>query len=222
MIRLHHCHQTRSMRVLWLLHEIGCDFEVVEHGFDKSLRSDAYTQLHPVGRVPTLEIDGDIVWESGAAVEVLCEHFPASGLGRSVEHGERAQWLTLLHFAETVSQHTAALTQQHVALFEDWMRSPVIMTLEAKRLARCFAAIEKQLSDGRDALLPSGVSAVDIAVGQAVYMGQHFVRLEDFPGVFGWFSRMEAREAFQRSLPPDGAPRLYTRRFYDPWPVEKP
>ena len=35
-------------------------------------------------------------------------------------------------------------------------------------------------------------------------------------------SRMEAREAFQRSLPPDGAPRLYTRRFYDPWPVEKP
>ena len=37
MIRLHHCHQTRSMRALWLLHEPGVTFEAAVHGFDKSL-----------------------------------------------------------------------------------------------------------------------------------------------------------------------------------------
>ena len=36
MIRLHHFPQTRSMRSLWLLHEIGVSFELVIQHFDKS------------------------------------------------------------------------------------------------------------------------------------------------------------------------------------------
>ncbi|MGB1034621.1 MAG: glutathione S-transferase N-terminal domain-containing protein, partial [Primorskyibacter sp.] len=51
MIRLHHCPQTRSMRSLWLLHELGIPFEVVTHGFDKTLRDPAYLALSPAGRV---------------------------------------------------------------------------------------------------------------------------------------------------------------------------
>ena len=34
MIRLHHCHQTRSMRSLWLLEELGIPFELKSYGFD--------------------------------------------------------------------------------------------------------------------------------------------------------------------------------------------
>ena len=52
MIRLHHCHQTRSMRSLWLLHELGVPFDLVVHPFDKSLRSLDYLALNPAGRVP--------------------------------------------------------------------------------------------------------------------------------------------------------------------------
>ncbi len=50
MIRLHHCHQTRSMRTLWLLHELEIDFEVAVYPFDKTLRGDAYRALNPLGR----------------------------------------------------------------------------------------------------------------------------------------------------------------------------
>ena len=222
MIRLHHCHETRSMRVLWLLNELGVPFEIVVHSFDKTLRKPDYLAVSPAGRVPALEIDDTTMFESGAMMEYLCERFPDAGLGRAPGDPERAEWLTWLHFAETISQHTAALTQQHVALYEDSMRSPIVMKLEAARLKKCFAAIEVRLSEpgeGRKYLLSSGFSAVDIAVGQAVFMGTHYASLDDFPHVGDWYGRITARPAFNASLPNDGDPKLFDRDFYTEWEV---
>lgn len=222
MIRLHHCHQSRSMRVLWLLNELGVDFEVVIHPFDKTLRKPDYLSLSPAGRVPALEIDGMTMFESGAMMEYLCELYPEAGLGRLPGDAERAEWLTWLHFAETVSQHTAALTQQHVALYDDTMRSPIVMKLEAARLKKCCAAIEARLSGPggkRDYLLSSAFSAVDIAVGQAVYMASYYVSLEEFPALEVWYERISARDGFQASLPGEGEAGLFDRDFYPPWEV---
>lgn len=215
MIRLHHCHQTRSMRSLWLLHEIGVDFDLVVYPFDKTLRQEPYRSLNPTGRVPTLEIDGIVLTESGAIAEYLCERFPAAGLGRAPGHEERAAWLNWIHFAETISQHCAALTQQHVALREDHMRSPIIMQLEAKRLAKTLVTVEGALQG--DYLL-SSFSAADVGVGQAVYMARHFVRLDDFPKLAGWYARLQARPAFHKAQPV--GPGLYAKEFYEPWEVE--
>ncbi len=215
MIRLHHCHQTRSMRTLWLLNEIGVDFEVREHPFDRSLRSPEYLAINPVGRVPALEIDGRVLWESGAIAEYLCERFPDPGLGRAPGDVERADWLIWIHFAETLTQHGAALTQQHVVIYEDSMRSPTLMKIEPRRLEKCYAALERRLA-GREHLLDGGFSAADIAVGQALYMTRRFARLEPFERVATWYGRITARPGFQASLPPEGAPLLYRRDFYDP------
>lgn len=214
MIRLHHFAQTRSMRSLWLLHEIGVPFDCVIQPFDKSLRGPAYLAINPAGRVPALEIDGLVLTESGAIAEYLCERFPQAALGRDPGDAERPAWLNWIHFAETISQHCAALTQQHVALYDDAMRSPIVMQLEAKRLARTLATVEGAL---RGDYLLSAFSAADIGVGQAVYMAQHFVKLDPYPKLVAWFDRLQARPAFARSLP-DG-PRLYALPFYAPWPV---
>lgn len=216
MIRLHHCHQTRSMRSLWVLNEIGVDFELVVHGFDKSLRSPEYLALNPAGRVPALEIDGRVLWETGAITEYLCERFPEAGLGRAPGHAERADWLIWVHFAETLSQHGAALTQQHVALYDDAMRSPVVMRLEAKRLEKCYAAVEARLT-GREYLLDGGFSAADIGVAQAIYMTQHFARTSPFEWLSAWYARVTARNGFLASTPPAGVKLLYERDFYEPW-----
>ena len=46
MITLHHCPQTRSMRTLWLLHELDdVEFQVKVHAFDRSLRDPEYLIL---------------------------------------------------------------------------------------------------------------------------------------------------------------------------------
>ena len=217
MIRLHHFHETRSMRSLWLLNELGVNFEVVLQPFDKSMRSPEFLAVNPIGRLPALELDGQVIWESSAITEVLCETFPDAGMGRMPGDAERADWLIWVNFAETISQHSAALTQQHVALYDDTMRSPVVMKLEAKRLEKCFGAIEERLQ-GRDTLL-SSFSAADISVGQAVYMARHFARTEPFPRLSAWYARITERPGFVASLPPEGADSLYGKDFYAPWPV---
>ncbi len=220
MITLHHCPQTRSMRSLWLLHELGVEFQVRTYPFDRSLRDPAYLSLSPAGRVPALEIEGERMFETGAITQYLCERFSPDRMGRSVGSPDRMAWLVWLHFAETVSQHTAALTQQHVALREDAMRSPIVMKLEAARVGKCYDAIEARLStplENRDYLLTSGFSAADISVGQAVYMSQFFVTLERHPAVADWYARITERESFQRALP--GGDGIYGQAFYEPWPV---
>src|SRR6056297_3876679 len=218
MITLHHVPQSRSMRVLWLLHELGIEFQVVEHAFDKSLRAPEFLSLSPAGRVPALEIEGERMFESGAMVEYLCERYPERGVGRAPGDMDRMAWLVWVHFAETISQHVAALTQQHIMLYEDAMRSPIVMKLEAARLRKCYDAIEARLStplENRDYLLTGGYSACDIAVGQAIYMAQHFAKLEGFPETRKWYDRITERPAFQAALPGPDAGLIYEQDFYE-------
>ncbi|WP_298969922.1 glutathione S-transferase family protein [uncultured Roseobacter sp.] len=221
MITLHHCPQTRSMRTLWVLNELDVPFQLRSYPFDRTLRSPEFLSLSPAGRVPALEIDGERMFETGAITEYLCERFSPERLGRMPGSPDRMSWLVWLHFSETLSQHTAALTQQHVALYEDRMRSPIVMKLEAARVRKCYGAIEARLTtpvENRDYLLNSGFTAADISVGQAVYMARHFATLDDFPATADWYARITARDGFQAALPKgDG---IYDRDFYAPWPLE--
>ena len=221
MIVLHHCPQTRSMRTLWLLNELDVEFRLRIHAFDRSLRDPAFLSLSPAGRVPALEIEGERMFETGAITEYLCERFSPDRLGRMPGSPDRMAWLVWVHFAETLSQHVAALTQQHVALREDHMRSPIVMKLEAARVAKCLDAIEARLStpvENRDYLLTSGFSAADVSVGQAVYMARHFVTLDAHPAVQAWYERITERPGFAEALPQPGEG-IYDREFYAPWPI---
>ncbi|MFV2035680.1 MAG: glutathione S-transferase family protein [Halocynthiibacter sp.] len=216
LIRLHHAHQARSMRIIWLLEEIGVPYELVVHDFfDKSMRAPDYLAISPAGRVPALEIDGRVMMESGAMLEYLCERFPEAGLGRAHGQRERMEWLDWIHYGETIGQHCANLTQGLIVLYEDWMRSPTQLKLEVRRLVKTLGRIELQLADGRDWLLAGGFSAADCAVAYPVYAGQHFIRLDDLPRTAAYWQRFAARPSFDRALPPDGARRLYSREFYE-------
>ena len=220
MITLHHVHQSRSMRVLWLLHELEVPFAVQMHGFDRTLRDPEFLSLSPAGRVPALEIDGERMFESLAIMEYLCERFSERGLAELPGSMDRMGWLVWLHFAETLSQHVAALTQQHIVLREDAMRSPIVMQLEAARVRKCYGAIEARLStpvERRDYLLTGGFSACDIAVGQAVYLARFFASTADFPALEAWYEMITERPAFQASLPLEGADLIYSKPFYPAW-----
>jgi glutathione S-transferase len=213
MIRLHHVAQARSFRILWLLEEMGETFEVVPHSFfDKSLRAPEYLALSPAGRVPALEVDGRVLFESGAITEWLCE--TRGKLGRLPGDPERAEWLEWLHFSETAAQHLAALTQQHIVLREAWMRSPTVMKLEAKRLANVLAVADRALQR-RDWLLPTGFSAVDVTMGYSALVGARFVRLDAMPALAGWLNRIAERPAFQQAQARDGVREIYTQAFYE-------
>ena len=208
---LHHIPRSRSARTLWLLEEIGEPFDVIVHPFDKTLRSPDYLRRSPAGRVPALEWDGRFLFETGAIAQLLTETFSPAALGREPGHPERADWLVWLHFAETISTHAQILTQQHVMLREDWMRSPTVTRLEAARIGKCFEALEARLT-GRDWLL-DGFTAADIACAQAVDMARRFRTTDAHPAVTTWIGRCAARPAARRALGETG---FYVRDFYPP------
>ncbi len=209
---LHHCHQARSMRNLWLLYEMNEPFTLVVHEFGKALRSEAYLAKHPLGRVPSLEIDGTTLFETGAITEYLCERFN-SPLGRVVGDPERMEWLQWLHYAETVAVHGATLTQQHIVIYEDKDRSPLLMKLEARRLEKTLEVLDRHL-EGRDYML-STFSAVDVSLGYSVYVARHFVNLAPYKALNEWFERILLRPAYQKSLPKTGDALIYTKPFYE-------
>lgn len=201
------------MRVLWLLGEMGVPFECQVWPFDRTLRSADYMRRSPAGRVPSIEDGGLTLFESGAIVEYLCERYPESGLGRLTGDSERWQWLMWIHYAETVGQHLANLTQHHIFLREDWMRSPTFMRLEKLRLDKTLGALESTL-DTRDWLLASGFSAADCCVGYCVYVASFFTDLHRFPNVKAYRGRMFDRTAFRASIPGPGDERLYRKEHY--------
>lgn len=211
MITIHHVAQSRSLRVLWMCEEAGLPYEVRYHSFfDKSLRSPEFLALSPAGRVPAVEIDGQVMFESGAILEYLAET-RAPALNRAVGDPDRVRYLEWLHFAETAAVSVAILTQHHIILREDHMRSATVMRLEAKRLEKALiAAAKARRGDG----VCGAFSAADVALGYVLHIGQRFVRLDD-PALSDWYKAIAGRPAFQAALAKDGAAQIYTKAFYE-------
>jgi glutathione S-transferase len=200
MIRLYHCPETRSMRVLWLLHELRLPFELIEMPFELSAtRSPDYLAIHPLGRVPCLVEDGRTLFESGAITEYLCERFPEPGLGRLQGNPERYEWLQWIHYSETIAVHAAALVQQ-VHFIKPEERSPAVSRLEGRRLQKAIEVIDSHLGK-REYLLQSGFSAADIGIGYSLHLAYRFVALERFAHVESYYDRLRERPAFIASLP---------------------
>lgn len=212
-ITLYHCHEARSMRVLWLLNELGQEFRLEVMPFTE-LRSEQYLPIHPLARVPALQ-DGELtLYESGAICQYLCETYSPELMGRSMGHPERPQWLQWLHYAETLAVHGANLVQQHLVIYDPQLRSATVQKLERKRLEKGLALLNEHLQC-QDCLLQSGFSAVDIAVGYSIHLAQYFTDIKQFPRLNDYYQTLKQRPAFIASMPVAGDDDIiFCRSFY--------
>ncbi len=103
MIRLHHLNQSRSMRILWLLEEIGVPYEIISHQRDAKtfMAPDSLKAIHPLGKSPVIELNGKIIAESGAITELLIEHFAPDRLRPAIDNDSYSEYLQWIHFAES-------------------------------------------------------------------------------------------------------------------------
>lgn len=102
MITVHHLNNSRSQRVLWLLEELGVDYEIkrYQRNTKTMLAPPELREVHPLGKSPVIT-DGDItVAESGAIVEYLIDHYGALKLAPAAGTVERRRYTYWLHFAE--------------------------------------------------------------------------------------------------------------------------
>ncbi len=214
MIKLHHVPFSRSFRVMWLLEELGLDYEVAHYSIrDGGLRDPAFLAISPAGRVPALEMDGQVLFESGAIVQTLCELHPEAGLAPNSGDAGRARYLEMIAYAETMASLIENLNLQRVFLRDPSQASPVVIKLTTARLAATLGAFEEVLGAG-DYLLPSGFSAADTMMGFNLFAAPYYVRLDPYPRLRAYRNRLEARPGYQAARAKDGEPDFYTQDFY--------
>ncbi|MBI2752967.1 MAG: glutathione S-transferase [Betaproteobacteria bacterium] len=102
MIVVHHLNNSRSQRVLWLLEELGLEYEVKRYQRDRKtmLAPPELREVHPLGKSPVIT-DGNLTLaESGAIVEYLLGRYGNGQLVPALETAERLRYTYWMHFAE--------------------------------------------------------------------------------------------------------------------------
>ena len=102
MITLHHLNASRSLRILWLLEEIGEPYTLIRYQRDPVTRlaPASLKNIHPLGKSPVIELDAQVLVESGAIVEYLIRRF-APRLEPAFNSPDYIQYLQWIHFAES-------------------------------------------------------------------------------------------------------------------------
>ncbi len=67
MLTVFHAPRTRSVRVLWMLEEMGLSYEVRLVDFPRHRADAEFMRLNPAGTIPVLT-DGDVVISDSAAI----------------------------------------------------------------------------------------------------------------------------------------------------------
>ncbi|HEV3044897.1 MAG TPA: glutathione S-transferase [Roseiarcus sp.] len=102
MITVHHLEESRSLRVLWLLEELGLDYEVRHYKRDPVTRlgPPELRAIHALGKSPILVDDNAVMAETGAIVEYLIDKYGEGRLRPPPASPQRLRYTYWLHYAE--------------------------------------------------------------------------------------------------------------------------
>ncbi len=102
MIIVHHLNNSRSQRVLWLLEEVGIEYEIKRYQRDQKtmLAPPELRQVHPLGKSPVITDGGLTLGESGAIIEYIVERYGNGRLVPAAGTPEKLRYNYWLHYAE--------------------------------------------------------------------------------------------------------------------------
>ena len=185
MIRLYGEPRSRAFRCVWMLEELGLEFEWIPTSFSNGeSRAADFLAINPNGKVPVL-VDGDTtVWESLAINHYLADTYDG-GLKPcgSREVGEAYRWS---FWAMGEFEGPADAAARRSAVLEDGWATPALTVLDEALADRAW-------------LLGDRFSVADVNVSvMLVRPAIAAVGLEDFSRVSAWWGRCVARPAFER------------------------
>ena len=201
-ITVHHLNNSRSQRILWLLEELGLEYEIAHHQRDAvtNLAPPALLAVHPLGKSPMIEDNGQIVYESGAIVEYLCERHGGAHLVPERGTDDHIRYLEWLHFAEG-SAMTPILLNLYTARLGD-AAAPLHPRI-SEQLESHFRYIDDRLADS-DWLVGGKLTGADIMVSFPAEAAVKMGRAADKPRLAAYVERIHARPAWQAALAKGG------------------
>jgi glutathione S-transferase len=223
MITLHHLENSRSQRILWLLEELDVPYELKIYKRDPKTRlaPPELKQVHPLGKSPVIDDDGEVIAESGAIIEYLVETYGKQADGDLAHLAPRAgskahrQSRFWMHYAEGSLMNwlvmklvfTSIPTQPMPFFVRPIARglcNAVLAKLVDPNVSNALDFMEDHLATHRwfsgDDITMADFQmsfAVDAALSRTKKQYPH---LQDFK------KRMEARPAYKRALKKGGPP----------------
>ncbi len=199
-MKLFHSPFSRSVRIVWLLEELGLpyDLETLE------LRSPAegpFVQATPSGKIPTLEDEGIVLFESGAIAEWIVERHGGGRLAPAVGTADRAAFLQWMHFAESTAFSGIGCIAWHTRFRNDAESVPTAMADYRAWVTGALDVLEKTFADGRPFLLGEAFSAADCMMGYTVSVASWMSLLgPQHTQVAAYAARLAERPAFKKAL----------------------
>lgn len=200
MIKLYHSPRTRSVRILWLLEELGLPYELSTMPFtDETLKSAAYLKVHPMGKVPAIE-DGPVtMFESGAITEYILEKYGNGRLAPAPGSPARPGYLQWLHFAESTAMPPVGDMAQHLMFKPENERIPAVVADAQVRIGRVLDAVEAGLTG--DYIAGPEFTAADVMLGYALLLMKWFGMIgPQHPKTAAYLQRLEQRPAMQKAV----------------------
>jgi len=200
MLKIYHSPQSRSLRVVWLAEEIGLPYELERLGmFTDDLKRPQYLSIHPLGKVPAIDDDGFVLWETAAIFEYLVAKYSDGSLlpGRETRRGALAvQWALYGENPLTVIMGEIAA---HGGAMPEEMRIPALVE-RGRELAPALVRIVDRALDGAPYILGDAFSAADIMLSFGLNIARHLGFVTDeTPRARDYCERLTQRPAFQRA-----------------------
>ncbi|HEX4195812.1 MAG TPA: glutathione S-transferase [Caulobacteraceae bacterium] len=202
MLKVHHLNNSRSQRILWLLEELGLDYEIIPYRRDATtnLAPPELMQVHPLGKSPVIE-DGRIrIAESGAIVEYVVDRHGGGRLQPDPKSDAHVAYNEWLHYAEGSAMLPLMMNLYVLRLGE--AAAPLLPRIESE-IANNLAYVSGALGD-RDYLMGE-FSGADVQISFVMEVARAFGKLAAYPSLDAYLNRLHGRPAFKRSLEKGGA-----------------
>jgi len=200
MLKVHFVANTRAGRVVWLLEELGLEYEVNIMPFTKEgLKSPEHRARHALGRVPVLE-DGEIsIFESGAIVDYILERHKNGGLKPSADDANFPYYLQWYHYCEGMVMPPMNQIVVQTLLLPPDRRDETVLNQAKNLLTKSLAPVNENLS-GKDYLI-GDFSAADIMLGHSCFVANRFGCVSDeMEHIKQYVERIAKRAAFQKAI----------------------
>jgi len=204
-VTLWHCRDSRSLRPLWTLEEMGLAYELIDLPFPPRFFDKSFLELNPLGTVPFFrDTQGPAaveLTESTAICHYLAERYPeqAGPLRLVPDHPDYGEYLNWLYHADATLTFPQTLMLRY-GQFEPPERRNTQVTEDYQQwyLAR-LRKLDAHLQE-RDYLVAERFTIADIAVGYALYLGEFSGAAASYqPATSAYLARLKQRPAFARS-----------------------
>ena len=198
MIKLYHAQLTRSIRIVWLLEELGIPYELATVAFKPPRHS--FEQNTPSGKFPVIE-DGELVmFESGAILEYLIEKYGKGRLAPAIGSPDRGPYLQWVHFAEATAFPPIGDVARHTMFLPEADRIPKVAEDGRVRAINALDVLERTLA-GKEYLVGNELSGADIMMGYFLMAARMLgVVGATHPNVGAYWARLAARPGLQKAL----------------------